>query len=679
MSLAEFEVIKLLGKGAFASVYQVRRKKDGIIYAMKRVNFGTMSSKEKDNALNEVRILASVQHTNIIGYKESFYDDDSKTLNIIMDYADEGDLDGKLKKHVTKRTNFPENEIWSCLIQLLQGLRALHNAKIMHRDLKSANIFLKSGMIKLGDLNVSKLIKRPGMDHTQTGTPYYASPEVWSDKPYDYKCDIWSVGCIIYEMCALKPPFRANSLEDLFKAITKGRFEPIPKIYSQDLHMMVGILLQVNPSLRPDVHKLLANPIIIKKMDFSKSVDSGDTGDGTNMLKTIKVPRNLKEVNQQLPKQKNYDIGEVIIERKSSEENLNRPKVMDNNQRPISGLPSNNIGINRDPRLGGPPQNNPQYKIGGGIENKMNPVVSNINRNNIAPGGNVNPKPNINLNPYMNRPSNNDPRSQIGQKPGGDIMPSNVIKSDVRGIDRLQDQRADLIKKYNNNPPQRAPQDVRIRPRTPDALPKNNVIMRSNNVNVVPKSNINNNIRPGNIVNPNQVINRNPPMQNPYMIKRDNTPTKKVEERPRSSNNQVNLQNNQNKVMMERNKYQNIMNNPGVNRVNPGGIGGNGNRPVSGIGGVKRPVTPDKIIGGNRPNRPITPDKVIGGGMNRYNRPITPDKVIRKDPLIKPSNHQIGGGMRSNVPSYNPNIARQDRPRTPDVNKKPGQIIIRKK
>jgi NIMA (never in mitosis gene a)-related kinase len=219
MSLTEFEVLDKLGKGAFASVYKVRRKKDSQIYAMKRVNFGTMKTKEKDNALNEVRILASVQHPNIIGYKESFYDDQTKTLNIIMEFADEGDIDGKIKKHIERKTNFPENEIWSYLIQVLQGLRALHNAKIMHRDLKSANIFIKSGIIKLGDLNVSKLIKRLGMDHTQTGTPYYASPEVWGDKPYDYKCDIWSVGCIIYELCALKPPFRANDMSGLYRAI----------------------------------------------------------------------------------------------------------------------------------------------------------------------------------------------------------------------------------------------------------------------------------------------------------------------------------------------------------------------------------------------------------------------------------------------------------------------------
>jgi NIMA (never in mitosis gene a)-related kinase len=88
-------------------------------------------------------------------------------------------------------------------------LKILHEKKIFHRDLKSANVFMNSdGTSKLGDLNVSKVAKK-GLLYTQTGTPYYASPEVWKDSPYDSKSDIWSLGCVIYEMTTLKPPFRA--------------------------------------------------------------------------------------------------------------------------------------------------------------------------------------------------------------------------------------------------------------------------------------------------------------------------------------------------------------------------------------------------------------------------------------------------------------------------------------
>jgi NIMA (never in mitosis gene a)-related kinase len=222
MSLKEFELIKELGKGAFGSVCLVKRKADGNIYAMKRVKISQLNKKEQENALNEVRILASISHPNIIGYKEAFFDEDTATLNIVMEYADDGDLETKIQKHIKTKTNLSENELWSYLIQMVSGLKALHDIKIMHRDLKSANVFLmKNSLLKLGDLNVSKVVKM-GLLYTQTGTPYYASPEVWADKPYDYKSDIWSVGCVMYELCALKPPFRGSNLEQLFKSVTKG-------------------------------------------------------------------------------------------------------------------------------------------------------------------------------------------------------------------------------------------------------------------------------------------------------------------------------------------------------------------------------------------------------------------------------------------------------------------------
>ena len=223
MSLQDFEIIKEIGKGAFSTVLLVKRKADSQIYAMKRVKINQLNTKERENALNEVRILASINHPNIIEYKEAFFDEDSKTLNIIMEFADDGDMDAKIKNHVKNKTFFTEIEIWSYIIQMCKALKALHGKKIMHRDLKSANVFVnKQGDIKLGDLNVSKVVKS-GVAYTQTGTPYYASPEVWADKPYDTKSDIWSMGCVIYEICALKPPFKGNSLEQLFKSVSKGK------------------------------------------------------------------------------------------------------------------------------------------------------------------------------------------------------------------------------------------------------------------------------------------------------------------------------------------------------------------------------------------------------------------------------------------------------------------------
>lgn len=185
--------------------------------------------------MNEVRILASLDHPNIISYKNAFFDEKSNSLCIVMEYASEGDLQRKIDNSLKKREYVPELEIWKVLYCCLKGLSVLHNLKILHRDIKCANIFItKNGMYKLGDLNVSKVAKK-GLVYTQTGTPYYASPEVWRDEPYDTKSDIWSLGCIIYEMAALKPPFRAKDMEGLYQKVQKGNFDRIPSRYSEDL------------------------------------------------------------------------------------------------------------------------------------------------------------------------------------------------------------------------------------------------------------------------------------------------------------------------------------------------------------------------------------------------------------------------------------------------------------
>lgn len=308
MSINDFEQVKEIGSGSFGTVLLVKRKTDGQIYAMKRVKVSKMNIKDRENALNEVRMLASLCHTNVIDYKEAFYDEESTTLNIVMEHADEGDLANKIKNHKTSKKYISEADIWSYLIQMIYGLKSLHIKKIMHRDLKSANIFLtKSGVVKIGDLNVSKLVKLQ-FAYTQTGTPYYASPEVWSERPYDFKSDIWSVGCIIYEMAALKPPFRAQSMEALYKSIMRGVYEPIPNIYSKELRDIIATLLQVDPTKRPNCDSLLNNPLIKKKMD-SQNVNLASCQG--QLLKTIRWPINSGEINVLLPKYKRYHTGKT--------------------------------------------------------------------------------------------------------------------------------------------------------------------------------------------------------------------------------------------------------------------------------------------------------------------------------------------------------------------------------
>ena len=299
MSLKNFQILSKLGEGSYSTVFLVKRTSDNQQYALKKVRLHSLKEKEKRNALNEIRILASVNHPNIISYKEAFFDEDSRSLCLIMEFADGGDLYQRILSHQKKGVYMSESFIWKLLIGITKGLKALHDLNILHRDLKCANVFLtNSGEIKLGDMNVSKVSKDCIM-HTQTGTPYYASPEIWKDIPYDIKSDMWSLGCVIYEASSLKPPFRAEDMEGLYRKVIKGEFSPIPRSFSPDLHSIIASLLQVSPSSRPSCVQLLSIPSVTRHTTAQS--ESSDF----SLLQTIIFPKNLQQITKQLP-QPNY-------------------------------------------------------------------------------------------------------------------------------------------------------------------------------------------------------------------------------------------------------------------------------------------------------------------------------------------------------------------------------------
>ena len=306
-----FEIIQKLGDGSFSVVYKVRRKKDNIIYALKKVKLLKLKEKEKENALNEVRILASIKNPFVIGYKEAFIEESDKSLCIVMEYANNGDLYQTISKFRKMNYLMEESDIWRILIQIVKGLKALHDLKILHRDLKSANIFLfNNGTAKIGDCNVSKVVYK-GIGYTQTGTPYYAAPEVWNDIPYDSKSDIWSLGVVIYEMVTLRPPFRAESMESLYKKVLKGQFARISSKYSDDLFEIIKLLLKVNPNERPTCDQILKNKMVMERIDFFKDregfkEENFDNMNEAQLLKTLRVTKNMVFLSEQLPNP-NYD------------------------------------------------------------------------------------------------------------------------------------------------------------------------------------------------------------------------------------------------------------------------------------------------------------------------------------------------------------------------------------
>ena len=263
-----FIIIKTITKNILESVNIVRSKEDKKLYILKTIKLSTAESNEaKKKFYNELTNLSSLIHENILQYKNCLQNKKLNTLNMLIEYPDNGTLSKLILSFKFHKRYIPENLIWSIFLQLLNGLHYLHENKILHRDLKSDNIFLtKNNIIKIGGFTASKNIDE-GMASTQIGTPYYTAPEIWEEKLYDYKCDIWSLGIILYEMTALKLPFNGKDIAQLYENITKDDYELLPDIYSDELKYIVKILLNKDPDKRPNTKDLLGIKIIEKKQN----------------------------------------------------------------------------------------------------------------------------------------------------------------------------------------------------------------------------------------------------------------------------------------------------------------------------------------------------------------------------------------------------------------------------
>jgi NIMA (never in mitosis gene a)-related kinase len=144
------------------------------------------------------------------------------------------------------------------------AIQHIHSKKVLHRDLKSGNVFLtKDGIVKIGDFGIARqLDQTAGYAETVVGTPYYLSPEIVQAQEYNYKTDLWSLGVILYEMCALQPPFNGNNIAALAIQIVQGKYQPLPRTFSADIHNLVQLCLTVEVEKRISIDKLIALPVI---------------------------------------------------------------------------------------------------------------------------------------------------------------------------------------------------------------------------------------------------------------------------------------------------------------------------------------------------------------------------------------------------------------------------------
>lgn len=261
MKLSDFLFKGELGRGTYGSVFKALRRGKTKPYAIKVINMKGMSKKQLHDCSEEVRILSSLKNENIVKYLDSFVD--AGKLYIVMEYVPNGTLYDFYK---AKREKAEENFVWTTLVSLSLALQYIHGKKILHRDVKSTNVFLDRRLkVRLGDFGVAKVLgASKKMAKTVVGTPFYLSPELCQGRPYNDKSDIWALGIVMYELCMRTHPFIADSPIQLSQKIVGGKFQPI-RGFSLEVISIIQKCLAVNPLERPSASDILRLPIVQAK------------------------------------------------------------------------------------------------------------------------------------------------------------------------------------------------------------------------------------------------------------------------------------------------------------------------------------------------------------------------------------------------------------------------------
>uniref|UniRef100_F7AZI0 non-specific serine/threonine protein kinase n=1 Tax=Ciona intestinalis TaxID=7719 RepID=F7AZI0_CIOIN len=301
------------------------------LVAIKKIEINeARRSRSRKAVVREADILRTLDNYHIVKCYEWFMDLKGHHMNMVLEYCNGGTLQDRILSAQQSKTMFESSTILTWTTQITSAVKYIHERRILHRDLKSENVFLvkNDDVVKLGDFGISKEIDHT-LDKASTcvGTPCYLSPELCQDIPYSFKSDIWALGCLLFEMCALAPAFDAANLISLFYKIVNGKYADLPPNCSPELKALVGQILNKNPEDRPTAAQLLKLPILLQYADKIRTQTPEPSAEGNVNVKKVENHTEL-----------DFDMDDLDALLKASEESIQKspsPEIV-NTARSIS-------------------------------------------------------------------------------------------------------------------------------------------------------------------------------------------------------------------------------------------------------------------------------------------------------------------------------------------------------